>query len=218
MGSLARPMTGSGADGPKRMESETRQWLARHREGDPDALPRLLEMHYARVERIVRIRLGRSLRDRVEVADVVQATMLTALQKLEQYETRDDARLRDWLARIAENHIRNLSRSKREGSLDAHGESLGSPTRWHPAATETSASQRLARTELKETVDACLSDLSEPHREVILWRDYHGASWERIVEELRCPTREAAYQLYQRARSNLREKVVRVLKEPEGPA
>jgi RNA polymerase sigma-70 factor (ECF subfamily) len=194
--------------------TETFGLLQRHREGDPQALQRLFERHYPYVERIVRVRLGRHLMARVQPADVVQATMLTALSKLDEFEPRSDARLRDWLARIAEGHVCNLARKRGELELGADD---GAPSAWHPAAEDTSPSQRAGRAERKEIVDACMEELADRNREVILWKDYHQAGWEQIQEELGCPTREAAYQLYQRARAALREKVARHLRDGEGP-
>jgi RNA polymerase sigma factor (sigma-70 family) len=202
--------------GLEEQSTDTFGWLERHRDGDPEALAWIFERHMPLVERIVRVRLRQRLPPGVELADVVQATLLKALEKLDSFQPRDDARLRDWLSRIAENHIRNLSRGRKEASLEALATDAGSATRWHPAAEGSSPSQRLGRAERKEIVDTCLADLPESQREVILWRDYHQASWERTIEELGYTTRQAAYQIYQRARAALRERVARRLRDERG--
>ena len=63
--------------------------------------------------------MGAFLRSRAEVEDIVQETLLRAFQGLDRYEAREDARLIDWMARIAENALRNLVQHQRAGKRDA---------------------------------------------------------------------------------------------------
>ena len=58
-----------------------------------------------RVLEVVRIRLGRPLRESLESRDILQETMIDAFQGFDRYELREDAHFVNWLARIAEHRI-----------------------------------------------------------------------------------------------------------------
>lgn len=202
--------------------------LRRYREdGDRAALERVLARQYPLVERIVRIRLGGRLERRVQVADVVQETMLRALEAFESFELREDCRLIHWLARIAENEIARLARhhhaQKRDlarevvvrNRAEGEGESI-----LELASDSTAVPERLGRRELAEVVDECLSELPVAYREVVLLRKYAGGDWRFVAEELDRPSEEAARKLYERAREALsrcvRRRVGRIADPPEG--
>ncbi len=188
--------------------------LARHRAGDAAAIETLVARYYPRVERMVRVRLGATLRERETVADVVQDVFVRVIEGLEGYERRPDARWVDWVVRLAQNEISNHARrdraKKRGGAIarqvQQHAESAA--TLDIPAGS-TEVHARVARREAAQLVDRCLGDLSEPHREVILLRDYAGADWKDIAEKLQRPSPEACQELYRRARNDLGDRVRR---------
>jgi RNA polymerase sigma-70 factor (ECF subfamily) len=55
------------------------------RQGEMQALTVLLERHWTRLERMVRLRLDRRLQGRVDSADVVQEAYLTVWQKFPRF-------------------------------------------------------------------------------------------------------------------------------------
>ena len=75
-------------------------------------------------------------------------------------------------------------------------------------ADTKSALSRVASDEEQKLVDTCLEEIGAEHREVLLLRDYAGASWEEVGSELGRPTIGACQQLYQRARRALGERIV----------
>jgi len=196
--------------------------IERHREGDRRALDELFRRYAERVRRIVAVRMGAFLRSRADVEDVVQETLLRAFKSLEGYESREDAKLIDWMARIAENALRNLYSHEHAQKRDA-GQEVGleglrgsapgeSSLGWDLVAEATSIPDRVSRGEMEEVVDACLATMREEEREVILLADYAQGDWEFVARKLQRSTADAAQQFHRRARRTLSAKVERKLR------
>jgi DNA-directed RNA polymerase specialized sigma24 family protein len=56
-----------------------------------------------------------------------------------------------------------------------------------------------ASEEEQRIVEACLAELPEEYRELILLRNYAGASWESVAEETGRPSAAAARMMHARA-------------------
>ena len=213
-------MSPEGEDSPP--APDTIVLIRRHKGGDRQALDELFRRYSERVRRIVRIRMGAFLRSRAEVEDVVQETLLRAFQGLEGYQEREDAKLIDWMARIAENALRNLYQhehaQKRDAGREVEIEKLrasgmaGSSLGWDLVAEATAIPDRVSRVEMEEVVDECLSTMTEEQREVILLVDYAQGSWEFVAAQIERPSTEAAQQFHRRARFALSAKVERRLR------
>jgi RNA polymerase sigma-70 factor (ECF subfamily) len=181
--------------------------LRRHRAGDGEALGQLIERYLPRITRIVRVRLGKFLRDRESLDDVVQNVLARVVQGLETYEHRTDAHWIDWVAKLAHHEVLNLARRERAQKRDqepmrADAERDGPP--WAGlVADQSSVVTRAARRELEELVDRALGELTEAHREVILLRDYAGMDWAPIAEMLAPRTVGACQELHRRAKREL---------------
>ena len=78
---------------------------------------------------------------------------------------------------------------------------------WSLVSDSTGPFERVQRRELEATLDECLAELPDHFREVILLRSYAGMDWAEIAMELGKPTKQAAEQLFQRARGKLIEKL-----------
>lgn len=196
--------------------------IERHREGDRRALDELFRRYAERVRRIVAVRMGAFLRSRADVEDVVQETLLRAFRSLEGYEAREDAKLIDWMARIAENALRNLYSHEHAQKRDA-GQEVGleglrgsapgeSSLGWDLVAEATSIPDRVSSVEMEEVVDGCLATMREEEREVILLADYAQGDWEFVAKKLRRSSPDAAQQFHRRARRTLLAKVERLLR------
>jgi RNA polymerase sigma-70 factor (ECF subfamily) len=194
----------------------------RARLGNAGALNDLFGRYYERVYRVVRIRLGAKLRRVLEECDLVQETFMVAERKIKTFEPRDHAAIIQWLARIAENQIhaahdraraqkRDIDRMR---SFDAPSpEAKDSAPSWGLRTGGPSPSSIVANRELKEIYDACVEQLAEQHREIILWREYSDAPWERICTELGKPTAKAAQEAYRRAQIELAKVLRRRLRD-----
>lgn len=176
--------------------------------GDREALNRLFSRYYERVRRIVRLRLGRGLREAVESGDILQETFIHAVRSFENFEVREEASLIQWLSRIAERQIiaqhdyfvaKKRDRKKNvplQGRGDASSD--GSFEISFPD-DQTRPLERIENAEERGIVEACLDELSEEYRELILLRNYAGASWESVAEETGRPSPAAARMMHARA-------------------
>ena len=186
--------------------------VERYRAGDRAALELLFERYAGRVARIVRVRSGELLRAREDLADLVQDVLLKMCRDLDHYEVREDARFVDWAATLCERTLRNRVRHHRAEKRDAarrrplgrtgsaDGDDGGASDAWDVAASAATPLEQLDGREREELVDTCLRELRDEHREVILLRDFAGASWEYVAASLARPSTGAAQQLHRRAR------------------
>jgi RNA polymerase sigma-70 factor (ECF subfamily) len=135
--------------------------LARVREGDRDAYAELVHRHAPAALRAASL-LGAGS----DAEDVVQEAFVKAYAALGQF--REGAAFRPWLLRIVANETKNLHRSAgrrtaRERSVWERTEPLLSTEAGDPAVTVLSNERR---TQLVHG----LSQLSEPHRQVVTCR------------------------------------------------
>ena len=197
---------------PTSLEPNSVSLLYRYQDGDRDALNELLTRYRPRLERIVFARLGPRLRARVEVDDVLQASLIRIMDGLGTFEVREDAGMIQYMAKIIENEIIRLARY--HGAEKRNAEKETPIERFRAAGEDSNFSleliadssgpqSKVERLEMEKIMDQCLSDLPEDYREVILLRDYAGGSWEFVAEQLKSPSPDAAKHMYQRAKAKL---------------
>jgi len=185
--------------------------------GETGACGELFERYRPRLLRIVRMRLGEQLRRHMDEEDVVQEAFLIAAQKIGEFELRSHASILHWLARIAENQIRqkrgHYERAKRDADREVEMRPLNEGSPGFPvAAKELSPSQKAIRAEFEDLLDSYVAELDPPeYREVILLRDYYEEDWEEVRSRLDKASVAAAQELYRRAYHKLREKMKRHL-------
>lgn len=175
--------------------------------GDREALDKLITRYRERVLKIVRLRLGSKLREQVDSEDILQETFVTAVRLLESFEMRDEASLIHWLARLAERQIiaaadHHGARKRdhaRNVSLTNMASSGATRTHLHFANDTTQPLSRMQRDEEAHIVEDCLARLPDEYRELILLRNYAGASWETVAEETGRPSPAAARMMHARA-------------------
>ncbi|MGE5361862.1 MAG: sigma-70 family RNA polymerase sigma factor [Bacteroidales bacterium] len=176
--------------------------LRRAREGAPDALDALYDRVAPRLLALVRLRLGRTLRAELESRDIVQATFLKSFEHFKQFEQSDGRSLMAWLARIAENEIRDRAdyhtRQRRDARVELPLDSahLAVPARMPSALTQLVLDERATR--LEEALDAL-----EPHyREVIILRTFEELGFREIGDRIG-KTEDASRMLFARAMAAL---------------
>jgi RNA polymerase sigma-70 factor (ECF subfamily) len=176
-----------------------------------------LARYRPRLLRIVRVKLGESMRPRLDEEDIVQEVLLIAAERIAEFELRSHAGLLQWLTRIAENVLRRKREHHEADKRNPHREvrihRSDSETEIPIATSSTTPSQQASRAELEALVDAHVEAL-EPaeYREVILLRDYYQEEWEAIRRSLGRPTLGAAQELYRRAHQRLAERLRRHLR------
>jgi len=152
--------------------------------GSDAALDTLYERFGPRLLSFIRLKMGRSLRARLESRDILQATFLKSFQHLDDFEGEDGRSLLGWLIRIAEHEIRDRADfhsrqqrdAKQEADLGGYSEQL--------VARSRSALSRLILDERAERVENALESLTEPHRQVILLRAFEELSFPEIAKAL----------------------------------
>ncbi len=179
------------------------QLLERARAGSNQALGTLLGRCGPKLLALIRARLGASLRRETESRDLLQSTLLKALVHFEEFRG-ERGSLMAWLARIAENEIRDLAtyhgRARRDAarrvSLDA------SPEAAFLIARVRSQTSLVAQGERLERVERALETLSAEHREVIVLRMLEERGFAEVAERMgRGP--EACRMLFVRAMTAL---------------
>jgi RNA polymerase sigma-70 factor (ECF subfamily) len=177
--------------------------------GDSGALNLLFERYYERVRRVVRMRLGHKLRQEMDSGDILQETFLAAAKAFDKYEVREEAALINWLAKLAENQIiraadyhgaqkRNQDRRMHIQSLSGSGNMSDTQSYQLPGDVPKPDDQ-VAGIEEEELLERCVSELDDEYRELIILREYAGASWEEIARETGRPSSDAARMMHGKA-------------------
>jgi RNA polymerase sigma-70 factor (ECF subfamily) len=160
------------------------------RKADPpkdEALDRLYERCTPKLLSYIRLKLGRTLRERLESRDILQATLLKSFQHLGEFRGSDGQSLMAWLARIADREIVDRADYHHRQRRDAGRES---PIDDHPDLTARVRSV-LSQVILQEQADAqagqleaALDSLTEAHREIIVLRKFEELSFKDISARL----------------------------------
>ena len=163
--------------------SDQGELIRRAQAGSSEALNALYERCAGRLLAYVRLRLGRELRARLESRDILQAALVKSIERLPQLRGEDTGSLMGWLARIADNEIRDRAdyyqRQRREAARELPLED-DAPV---PSLTR-SALSRVILDEEAERLEAALEALSPAHREVILLRKFEELSFPEIAQRL----------------------------------
>ena len=175
------------------VDSKTQHLVALAKEGDESALNQLCTVYGPRVLWLIRLRMGRALRSKLESIDVVQDVLVHALRDLDKFTYRSEGDFVRWLSRIAENRLRDnidklhaekrdirkevrldMQRPTGEDSFDAGME---------PIAT-TTPSVILSRKEEFDRLSRAIDRLKQEYREVIVLTKIEGLSYREIGDRL----------------------------------
>jgi RNA polymerase sigma-70 factor (ECF subfamily) len=166
--------------------------LERAREGDRDALDRLLARHLKPLQRWARGRLPAGARSLADTDDLVQDSLLQTFQRLEHFEARRVGALHAYLRQVIINRIRDELRRKARrpevGDLDVD-----------PVAPMLSPLEQAIGRESLDRYERALARLTPEQREAIIGRVEMGYSYEELADVLGKPTSEAARKTAQRA-------------------
>ncbi len=165
-------------------------------EGDPVAFRRLVEPHLARLESLIRLRIGSRLRQRLDAEDVVQETLLKAHGALGTFEWRGASSFFQWLSSIAENTLRDLERlhllsgkagAGREVPLSkpvVGGEGAPRTLADLLASSGVSPSKAMRRDERFERLERSLDQLPAEQRDALVLARVQGVSIEEVARRM----------------------------------
>jgi len=182
---------------------ETAALIERAKAGSDAALNALYARCAGKLLPLIRLRMGRSLRTELESRDVLQTVLLKSFQRLGQFEGSATGSLMAWLARIAENEIRDRAdyqgRQRRDAArrvpLDAVDE------RELPAPVRSALTQAILN-ENAERLERALEALTDSHREIILLRQFEELTFPEIATRLG-KTEDACRMMFARAMTAL---------------
>jgi RNA polymerase sigma-70 factor (ECF subfamily) len=164
--------------------SDSTALVLRARAGSVDALNELYARYTRRLLGLIRIRMGQQLRGRLDSGDILQATLLRSFERIDQFEGEAGATFMSWLARIAQNEMRDAadfhSRQRRAIGAAVPLEAAEQLVTGH---VRSALSQLIADQEAVR-VEAALACLEDAHREVILLRKYEELSWAEVAARM----------------------------------
>jgi RNA polymerase sigma-70 factor (ECF subfamily) len=193
---------------------KTQELMVGAKQGDADAVNRLLERHRAAVRRMIDLRMDRQLQRRVDASDIVQEVLIEANRRLDDYLKEPVMPFHLWLRQMAKDRM-----------IDAHRRHRGAAKRSLDREQPLAVRHRLDRStlelaaelcdgertpaaaaewnELQEQFRAALEQLDEQDREVVLMRHFEKLSNSEVAEALGL-TAPAASMRYLRAVRRLR--------------
>ena len=172
---------------------KTQHLVAMVRGGDKSALNQLCKVYGPRVHWIIRLRMGRELRSKLESMDLAQDTLLSALEGLDDFTYNNEGDFVRWLSTIAENVLRgNLKKLhagkrdiRREVSLEGYGLTTGSRLVGNPGPIDaTTPSVIMSKKEDLAKLEKAIDQLKSEYREVIVLTKIEGLSYKEIAERL----------------------------------
>ena len=158
--------------------TETRELFEQARRGGPEAVNAFYGRCARKLLPLIRLRLGRTLRSEVESRDILQAVLCKSFERLDQ--VKDPAAVMGWLARMAENEIRDQAdfhaRERRDKALRSPIEDAAAV----PAPVRQALSLILISEEMTR-LESALESLPEAQREIILLRKLEEMTFPEIA-------------------------------------
>ncbi len=190
------------------MSLRERRLIRKLRERDEKAFREVVDNYRDRIYNLTYRMLG----SQEEAEDLSQEIFITLFKSIDSF--RGDAKLSTWLYRIAVNHCKNrikyLARRQDRAQSSYDDEVMGSRS---PAATTTPAhipppDKQLEAVELERLMQACIAELDEEHRMVLVLRDVEELPYDEIATITNLPSGTVKSRIH-RARVALRKKLLR---------
>jgi RNA polymerase sigma-70 factor (ECF subfamily) len=206
------------------MAADPLELMTRARAGQADALGELCAVYRNYLRTVVNARLGPKLRERVELSDVVQETLVEVVRQFPRFNGETESALVAWLRHLVGEKLADIARYngriKRGGgvppvALDAAftvggvDETGGCPeVRMLDllSVSQTSPSEAASRRELSVLVADALQELPGPEAEVLMRYHAEGESFETIGTRLGL-SRKAVRRIWARGLKSLKRRV-----------
>lgn len=172
---------------------KTQHLVALAKEGDPSALNQLCSIYGERVRRIIRFRIDRKLRPKLDSVDVVQDALMLALGGLKGFTYKNEGDFLRWLSTIAENRLCDILDKFHAAKRDIRREI---PFKKRRPGTEgeftgpadpmgmTTPSVIVTRKEEFDALEKAMDALSPELRDVIVLTRIEGLSYKEVGERL----------------------------------
>jgi len=172
---------------------KTQELVALAKDGDKSALSRLYGIYAERVQWMVRLRMSKQLRSKLESMDVVQETLVHALSGLDKFTYKNEGDFVRWLSKIAENELRGnlkkLHAEKRDIRKEVRLDSFRPTTGGGFAGVAgpigiTTPSVIMSQKEDLAKLEKAIDRLKPEYREAIVLTKIDGLSYGEIAEKL----------------------------------
>ena len=174
-------------------EHKTQSLVTLAKEGDKLAIEQLCRIYGERVRRIIRLRIDRKLRSKIDSVDVVQDALILAMGGLKDFTYKNEGDFLRWLSKIAENKLHDILDKFYTEKRDIRREipfkkvenntEEGSFIAAEPLET-TTPSVLLFKKEQLDRLERAIDDLKPDYREVIYLSRIERLSNAEIAEKL----------------------------------
>lgn len=189
--------------------------LAQARNGEPDAVGKLLEQYLHYLQILASVQLDQKLRHRVSPSDIVQETVCEAHRDFHQFRGLSEREFVAWLrkimvnnlARVVERHVLTGKRDvRRERSLQQMQKSMDRSTMQLEAifvAQNATPSEVALERERGVELANCIAQLPEDYRTVVMLRNFQGLPFKEVADQMERSS-GAVRMLWMRALEELR--------------
>ena len=174
-------------------EHKTQSLVTLAKEGDKLAIEQLCGIYGERVRRIIRLRIDRKLRSKIDSVDVVQDALILAMGGLKDFTYKNEGDFLRWLSKIAENKLHDILdkfyTEKRDIRKEIPFKKIENNTEEvsfiaaEPLDT-TTPSVLLFKKEQLDRLEKAIDDLKPDYREVIYLSRIERLSNAEIAEKL----------------------------------
>lgn len=176
------------------IEGRQRQdWINKARQGDPLAVSKLLAAYHAVLRARADARLDRSLRAKLEPEDILQEVYFQVVRQINRFEGRSPNSFFNWVLTILDNRLINARQALQRQRCDVAREIRPQAankveTCWNLLdqlyADSVTPSRGVRREEAVDALLACMSHLSNSHRQVLQLRFLEEHSVDEVAKRL----------------------------------
>lgn len=173
--------------------NKTQYLVALAKGGDVSALNQLCRVYSPRVLWMIRLRMGKELRSKLESMDLAQETIINALSGLDNFIYESEGDFVRWLSKICENELRRNLKRLHADKRDIRKEirlnnfepnSTSGFVSVHKPIDATTPSMILSRKEELDKLEKAMDKLKPEYREAIILAKIEGFSCKEISEKL----------------------------------
>ena len=197
---------------------KTKQLVTLAKDGDESALDQLCQVYSERVRWMMRLRMNKELRSKLESMDLAQDVIIHALRGLRDFTYKNEGDFIRWLSKIAQNALRdNLDKLhadkrnvRKELPLNGYRSITNSRFVGSPGPIDiTTPSVIMSRKEDLAKLEKAIDELKPEYREVIVLTKIEGLSYREIGSRL-CKSPDAVRMLVPSAMAELTTVFMRI--------